>query len=576
MRSENDNNSWFWGTIFKGWPIYGESIFASFMVNLFALAIPLFVMNVYDRVIPNSAMDTLSVLATGVAIVLGFDFLLRTLRSYFIDIAGKRADLALSSSIFEKLLGTRMEAQDNSSGAVANHMREFEGLRDFFTSASLTTLIDLPFLVIFLIVIWMIGGPIVIIPLLAVPIVLTAALLIQIPLHKAVSETFKESNQKHAILVEALSGNETIKSEGAEGVMQQKWEYYIQKLAKSGMKSKLWSTLATNFTTFMHQATTIGIVIYGVHQISAGEMSVGALIASTILTGRALAPLTGIAGLLLRFRQSKVALKALHGMMAKPVDRPESTEYLQRPPPEGSIELRDISFHYPQAADENSEGTRNSEDNALNKINLSISAGEHIAIIGRIGSGKSTLQKLLLGLYQPQEGAILIDNTHLNQLDPATIRREMGYVSQDIVLFKGTLRENISFANPEADDDAVLAAAKLAGVDEFASQHPKGYDLMIGERGVGLSGGQRQTVAMARAILLQPPIILLDEPTSSMDSGAEQSWKNRFTPFLKNRTLILVTHRSSLLSLADRVVVLDKGRIAADGPRDQVLQALKK
>lgn len=506
----------------------------------------------------------------------GFDFLLRTLRSYFIDIAGKRADLALSSSIFEKLLGTRMEAQDNSSGAVANHMREFEGLRDFFTSASLTTLIDLPFLVIFLIVIWMIGGPIVIIPLLAVPIVLTAALLIQIPLHKAVSETFKESNQKHAILVEALSGNETIKSEGAEGVMQQKWEYYIQKLAKSGMKSKLWSTLATNFTTFMHQATTIGIVIYGVHQISAGEMSVGALIASTILTGRALAPLTGIAGLLLRFRQSKVALKALHGMMAKPVDRPESTEYLQRPPPEGSIELRDISFHYPQAADENSEGTRNSEDNALNKINLSISAGEHIAIIGRIGSGKSTLQKLLLGLYQPQEGAILIDNTHLNQLDPATIRREMGYVSQDIVLFKGTLRENISFANPEADDDAVLAAAKLAGVDEFASQHPKGYDLMIGERGVGLSGGQRQTVAMARAILLQPPIILLDEPTSSMDSGAEQSWKNRFTPFLKNRTLILVTHRSSLLSLADRVVVLDKGRIAADGPRDQVLQALKK
>ena len=576
MRSENDNNSWFWGTIFKGWPIYGESIFASFMVNLFALASPLFVMNVYDRVVPNNAMATLWVLAIGALLVAGFDFLLRTLRSYFIDIAGKRADLALSSSIFEKLLGTRMEAQDNSSGAVANHMREFEGLRDFFTSASLTTLIDLPFLVIFLIVIWMIGGPIVIIPLLAVPIVLTAALLIQIPLHKAVSETFKESNQKHAILVEALSGNETIKSEGAEGVMQQKWEYYIQKLAKSGMKSKLWSTLATNFTTFMHQATTIGIVIYGVHQISAGEMSVGALIASTILTGRALAPLTGIAGLLLRFRQSKVALKALHGMMAKPVDRPESTEYLQRPPPEGSIELRDISFHYPQAADENSEGTRNSEDNALNKINLSISAGEHIAIIGRIGSGKSTLQKLLLGLYQPQEGAILIDNTHLNQLDPATIRREMGYVSQDIVLFKGTLPENISFANPEADDDAVLAAAKLAGVDEFASQHPKGYDLMIGERGVGLSGGQRQTVAMARAILLQPPIILLDEPTSSMDSGAEQSWKNRFTPFLKNRTLILVTHRSSLLSLADRVVVLDKGRIAADGPRDQVLQALKK
>lgn len=560
---EPSNGSWFWKTILKGWPIYGESILASLLVNLFTLAIPLFVMNVYDRVVPNNAMDTLWVLAVGALLVASFDFLLRTLRAWFIDVAGKRADLALSSSIFEKLLDTRMEARSGASGATANHMREFEGLRDFFTSASLTTLIDLPFLVIFLAVIWMIGGPIVMIPLLIIPLVLVAALIIQIPLHNAVSETFKESTQKHAILVEALAGAETVKSENAEGVMQQKWEHYVEKLAQSGIKSKLWSTLAVNFTTFSHQLATIGIVFYGVHQISEGEMTVGALIACTILTGRALAPLTGVSSLLIRYRQSMVALKALHGLMEKPVDRPATTRFLQRPPLEGGIEFRQVSFQYPDQ-----------EESALTQLNIKINPGEHVAIIGRIGSGKSTLQKLLINLYQPQEGTLLVDNTHLNQIDPAQLRRSIGYVSQEIVLFRGTLRENISLGNPQATDEAVLQAAALAGVDLFASQHPKGYDMAIGERGEGLSGGQRQAVAMARALLSKPPIILLDEPTSSMDSSAEQSWKKRFEPFLKDRTLVLVTHRSSLLTLADRLIVLDKGKVVADGPRDQVLQAL--
>ncbi len=554
---------WFWKTILKGWPIYGESILASLLVNLFTLAIPLFVMNVYDRVVPNNAMETLWVLAIGALLVAGFDFLLRTLRAWFIDVAGKRADLTLSSNIFEQILGTRMDSRSGAAGATANHMREFEGLRDFFTSASLTTLIDLPFLVIFLAVIWMIGGPIVIIPLLAVPVVLIAAMVIQIPLHKAVSETFKESTQKHAILVEALAGSETIKSESAEGVMQRKWEQYVEKLAKSGIKSKLWSTLAVNFTTFAHQLTTIGIVAYGVHQISAGEMTVGALIACTILTGRALAPLTGVSSLLIRYRQSMVALKALHGLMEKPVDRPGTTHFLHRPTIEGAIEFRQVDFKYPHQ-----------EENAITQFNLKIKPGERIAIIGRIGSGKSTLQKLLLGLYQPQAGTVLVDNTHLGQIDPAQLRRSIGYVSQEIVLFRGTLRENISLGNPQATDEAVLQAAQLAGVDSFASQHPKGYDMEVGERGEGLSGGQRQAVAMARALLSKPPIILLDEPTSSMDSTAEKQWKDRFNPFLKERTLILVTHRSSLLTLADRLVVLDRGKLVADGPRDQVLQAL--
>ncbi|MBT3196378.1 MAG: type I secretion system permease/ATPase [Gammaproteobacteria bacterium] len=559
----SQSHFWFWKTILKGWPIYSESIFASFMVNIFTLASPLFVMNVYDRVVPNNAMETLWVLAIGALLVAGFDFLLRTLRAYFIDVAGKRADLALSATIFEQLMGTRMEARDPASGAVANHMREFEGLRDFFTSASLTTLIDLPFLAIFLAVIWMIGGPIVWIPMVAIPVVILSALILQVPLHRAVSETFKEATQKHAILVEAISGAETIKSENAEGVMQQKWEHYVEKLAKSGMKSKLWSTLAINFTTFTHQATTIAIVVFGVHQISAGEMSVGALIACTILTGRALAPLAGIAALLIRYRQSMVALRALHGLMQKPVERPATTHFLHRPPIQGAIELRQVSFQYP-----------NQEENALHNLNFTIQPGERVAIIGRIGSGKSTLQKLLLGLYQPQEGSILVDHTHLNQLDPAQLRRAIGYVSQDIVLFRGTLRDNVKLGNPQASDEELLSAAVLAGVDTFARQHPKGYDMDIGERGEGLSGGQRQAVAMARALLMKPAIVLLDEPTSSMDNSAEHSWKERFTPFLKGRTLILVTHRSSLLSLADRLIILDRGKVAGDGPREKVLQAL--
>ncbi len=565
LPNEKQGRLWFWKNIFKGWPIYSESIFASLMVNLFALASPLFVMNVYDRVVPNDAMETLWVLAIGALLVAGFDFLLRTLRAYFIDVAGKRADLALSATIFEQLLGTRMEARDPASGAVANHMREFEGIRDFFTSASLTTLIDLPFLIIFLSVIWMLGGPIVIVPLLAVPIVMLSALLLQIPLHRAVSETFQESTEKHAILVEALSGAETIKSENAEGVMQQKWEHYVERLAKSGMKSKLWSTLAVNFTTFTHQVTTIGIVLFGVHQISAGEMSVGALIACTILSGRALAPLTGIAGLLIRYRQSMVALKALHGLMEKPVERPASTRFLHRPPIQGAIELRNLSFHYP-----------NQEEYALNSLNLRVEPGEHIAIVGRIGSGKSTLEKLLLGLYQPQEGSLLVDNTHLSQLDPAQLRRSIGYVSQDIVLFRGTLRDNIKLGSPQASDKELLEAAALAGVDSFAQLHPKGYDMDVGERGEGLSGGQRQAVAMARALLLKPKIMLLDEPTSSMDNSSELAWKERFAPFLQERTLILVTHRASLLSLADRLIILDRGKVVADGPRDEVLRALNR
>lgn len=563
--TDNTSSAWFWNALFKGWPIYGESIVATLLLNLFTLAIPLFVMNVYDRVVPNSAIETLWVLAIGASIVIGFDFVLRTLRGYFLDIAGKRADLEMSSSLLKQLLGTRLEARIGSTGSLASNLRDFDGLRDFFTSATLATLIDIPFLFVFLVAIWMIGGPVVIVPLLAVPAVLLTSILIEIPLNKAVQDSFRESTQKHAILVEALAASETIKCQCAEPSILARWTALVSKVAKSGLRSKLWSSLAVNLTTLIHQFTSIATVVYGVHLIKDGELTVGALIASTILSGRALAPLTSVASLLIRYRQSMTALHALNKLMAQPLDHIDGENYLQRPPAQGAIEFREVTFSYPRQ-----------EAPALRDITLKIAPGEHVAIIGRIGSGKSTLQRLILNLYQPQQGTVLLDGIDIRQISPQQLRSQTGYVSQDIVLFRSSLRENIAFSTPTAHDEDILAAAQLAGVDDFARLHPMGYDMPIGERGEGLSGGQRQAVALARALLNAPQILLLDEPTGSMDTRAEMAWLQRFTPFSEGRTLILVTHRASLLPLVQRVIVLEQGRIVADGPRDEVLQRINR
>jgi ATP-binding cassette subfamily C protein LapB len=555
--------SWFWGTLLKSWPLYSEVIIASLLINLFALASPLFVMNVYDRVVPNHAIETLWVLAMGATIIFCFDFLMRILRGYFIDIAGKKTDILLSSMIFEQVLGTQRMAHPRSVGAFANHLHEFETFRDFFTSATLTTLIDLPFAAIFILVVWTLNNDLAKIPLLAIPIVILFSLFIQWPLHKVIQQTFRAGAQKHALLVETLTGMEDLKTLGAEGPMQRRWEQLIGQIAQSSLKSRFLSALAVNFSLLVQQLTTVAVVIYGVYLITDSKLSMGGLVASTILTGRALAPLTQIATLLTRYHQSLAALRSLNHIMEMPLERPLGHNFLHRPQLQGDIEFRQVDFNYPDQLLP-----------ALKKLSCKITAGQKIGIIGRIGSGKSTLAKLILGLYQPSNGSILLDGVDSRQIDPADLRRNIGYVPQDSQLFYGTVKENLVLGAPYLEDSQILRAAQLAGVDEWVNRHPLGFDMLIGERGEGLSGGQRQAMVLARALLLNPPILLLDEPTNAMDNSTEEQLKARLQPYLEGKTLLLVTHRMSLLSLVTHLIVIDGGQVVAMGPKEPVIQAL--
>lgn len=556
--------AWFWGTLAKFWPIYSHVALASIMINCFAIASPLFIMNVYDRVVPNNAIETLWVLALGVCTVFLFEFVMRNMRTYFVDIAGKNADVIIASRLLEQLMSMKLSSKPPSTGAMANNLREFESLREFFTSGTLVAFVDLPFIFLFLGVIFLVSGPIALIPLIAVPVVIFVGVCLQFPLRKVIEKTHRESSQKHALLVETIDGLETIKATAAEGRVQRSWERFVGLTAESSGKARFLSGIATTFAQVSIQLVTVVVVIYGVHLISEGLITMGALVASTMLTGRALAPLGAIAGMLTRLQQSRVALKALDTLMKTPVERDQEKTFLHRPRLSGEIEFKKINFNYP-----------NQEPLALDNVSFKIKPGEKIGILGRIGSGKSTIARLLLGLYEPTEGSVLMDGTDLRQIDPADLRRNIGYVSQDNYLFFGSVRENIAFGAPHVDDQTILRAAAVAGVSDFLRTHPHGFDLQVGERGMALSGGQRQAVVIARSLLLDPPIILMDEPTSGMDNSTEAMFKNRLGKALAGKTLLLVTHRSSLLSLVDRLIILDNGKIVADGKKEEVLDALK-
>jgi len=562
--TDSGGKHWFWDVIYKSWPIYAEVLVASFLINLFALATPLFVMNVYDRVVPNEAFETLWVLAIGVGIVSVFDLVMKTLRGYFIDVAGKRSDVILSSTIFEKVMGIKMESRPKSVGVFANNFHEFESFRDFLTSATLTTLIDLPFLFVFLLVIYMIGGNLAFIPLCILPLAILVGITIQVPLKKTINELFKYSAQKGAVLIESLTNLDSIKSSGAEGQMQKQWEQNTGKIAQLGLKTRLFSSVAINLTSFIQKMAMIFVVVLGVYKISEGELTTGGLIACSILTGRALAPVAQVASLITRYYQSSAALGSLDRMMSLPVERDPKKKYLHRPEFKGAIEFKNISFNYPDQPVK-----------ALDNVSFKINAGERVGILGRIGSGKSTVEKLIMGLYEAQQGSILIDGTDIRQLNPSDLRRQIGYVPQDISLMFGSVKDNITLGSAHADDDAILLAAEIAGVTGFVNNHPAGFDLQVGERGLSLSGGQRQTIAVARALLLSPRIFVLDEPSNAMDSSSEEGFKKRFASQLDAQTLLLVTHKASMLTLVDRVIVMDGSRIVADGEKEKVLAALK-
>ena len=554
---------WFWSALLAQRFVYRDVLWAALLINLFALVFPMFSMNVYDRVVPNHAIETLWALAIGVLLVLGADLFMRVLRSHFVNEASARVDVALSATLMEKVLGLRLEHRPESVGAFAQNLRGFEQVRDFIASSTVAALIDLPFALLFIGVLAWISPWLVVPVVLAFAIILVMGYLLQHRLHALAETTYKTSAQRNAILIESLSAIETIKSQGAESVIQSKWERANLFLASTNVKMRALSSGAMYATSTLTQLVSVAMILIGVYLITKGELTMGALIAASMLSGRALAPAGQIVGLLMQYQGARTALDSLNKIMSQPVERPAHEVFIHRPQLRGDIEFRNVRFAYPGRT-----------DSALDGISFKITAGERVALIGRVGSGKSTIQRLMMGLYQPTEGAVLLDGIDIRQIDPADVRRNLGCVSQDVTLFQGSLRENITFGLPYADDAAVVAAAEVAGLTEFINRHPRGFDMPVGERGESLSGGQRQSVGLARAVLRNAPLLLLDEPTSAMDFSTESQITTRVTAFAADKTVVLVTHRTSMLAMATRVIVIDGGKVVADGPRDRIMEAL--
>lgn len=555
---------WFWDAIRANAPIYRDVLLAAFFINVFALALPLFTMNVYDRVVPNHAIETLWMLAAGVVLVLLADVSLRTMRGYFLDLASRRVDVKLSAQIMEQVLGIRLEHRPASVGSYAVNLRSFETVRDFITSASVAALIDIPFALIFIAVIAWIAWPIIIPLAVGLIVVLGYAWAVEGKLKDLSETTYRAGALRNATLIESLVGLETIKSMGAESRMQRKWEETTSFLAHVGVQLRLLSNSAINVTQWSTQMVSIFVIVTGVYLITKGELSMGGLIACTMLSGRVMSPFGQVAGLVTHYHNAAIALKSLDEVMAKPVERPEGAQFLSREMFNGELEFKNVSFSYP-----------GSEMASLNDVSFRIKPGEHVAILGRVGSGKSTLQKLAMGLYQPTEGAIMVDGIDLRQLDPTEMRSRVGYVPQDVTLFYGSLRENLTLAQPQVSDAALMRAAEFANLSEFINRHPQGFDMLVGERGDSLSGGQRKSVALARGVVHEPPILLMDEPTGSMDHSTELAVKKNLAEFIAGRTMLVVTHRNSLLELVDRIIVIDNGKLVADGPKETVVQALQ-
>jgi len=565
--AEIDNTrDWFWKTLKDNKKIYIESGIAAIMINMFALANSLFIMNVYDRVVPNGEQSypTLAVLAVGVFIVFVFDFILKNLRAHFLDYAGRKADVKISSMLFEQILGMQLAERPASAGVLASNMREFETLRDFFTSATLATLIDLPFALMFVLIIYIIGGPVALVPLVAMPLVLIGGWILQKPLEKIIRESMHENALKNALLFETITGLETIKTQAAEGHTQRRWEELADKASRTSVKSRRVAVFAQNYSLFVQQIASVAVVIVGVFMINAGVLSMGALIACVILSGRAMAPLAQVSGLLTRFNQSREALKQLDDLMKKGVERPKGKHFIAMPHMEGAVNYSDVVFRYPGQTKP-----------ALDTVNFSIPKGERVGVIGAVGSGKTTLERLLMNLYQPESGSVQIDGADVRQIDPGDLRRNVGTVQQSPQLFFGSVRENITMGHETAPDSAVLRAAELSGVMEFLRDSEAGLDTQVGERGEALSGGQRQAIAIARALLYDPPILVLDEPTASMDPASENRLRKRLEDITQGRTTILITHKGSMLTLVDRLILIDRGKMVAYGPKDEVIAKLQ-
>ncbi|MCI5763579.1 type I secretion system permease/ATPase [Actinobacillus porcinus] len=561
--------AWFFKVIWRFKSYYYQVLLASFIINFLALVSSLYVMNVYDRVVPNKAYGTLWVLSLGVITAIVFELIAKLLRAYLTDIAGKKADLIISSALFRRVLNIKLQERPVSSGSYANNLRDFESVREFMTSASLLTLVDLPFLFLFIFVMFLVAGKLAFVPLTIIPVVIIVGLFAQIPLSRFINESMRESSQRQGLTVEAIEGLETLKTNNAFNWAQKRWDFFTAKSSASSIKVKNISNFVTNFTMMMQQLNTVFLVLTGTYLIHsdnpAEKITMGALIACVILSGRALAPLGQIAGLAIRFQQAWLALKGVNGIVERATDRDTERNYVTLSHIQGAVKFHQVSFGYSKDGEP-----------TVNNLTLALQPGEKVAILGKIGSGKSTMLKLAAGLYEPQHGNISLDDVDLRQIDPHFLRNQVVLLEQNPRLFLGTLRENLDLARMDgfSTDQDLLSALARFGLIDLIRQHPRGLDMPLGEDGLGLSGGQKQMVALARMTLKDPRVVLLDEPTTGLDQTSEVYALRALAHWCRSRTLVVVTHRSQVLQLVDRVVVVEDGKVVLDGPRDAVLKHL--
>ncbi len=562
--SKLSSGHWFWGTLAKSKDAFGSVLLASILINLFVIATPLFTMNVYDKVVPNDAIETLWVLAIGIFVVYSFDAILRFLRNYLLEIAGKKSDIIMSSILFSQTLNLKMDFWPKSIGSFASQLRDFESIRGFFTATTVATMVDIPFAVIFLLVIYYIGGSMVIVPLVTICLLIIYSAFMVKPLKESVEATYEATANKNSHLIESLYSIQTIKTLGASNYSQWVWEESSGTIANKSMRARLLSSSIQVVTSILMQLNTVGLIVFGIYKISDLELSMGGLIATVMIASRAVGPIGQIATLITSYQQTKTAYTSLNDLMNQEVERPEGKVFVRRPDFKGSITFNKVSFSYPEAL-----------KSSLSEVSFHIDPGEHVGIIGKVGSGKTSIIKLIVGLYGANEGSISMDSIDINQIDPADLRHDVGYLSQDIDLMRGSIRDNIAYKNLQVNDEILLQAAKISGVDLFVNQLPQGFDSDVGEHGSSLSGGQRQSIALARTLLLNEPLVILDEPTNSFDNTTESIVKKRLFEYTRDKTLILVTHKAPMLELVERLIVVDDGRIVMDGPKKEVMEALK-
>ena len=558
---------WLWGTMRRFIPYYRAALLAALLSNTLMLVTGTITSVIYDKVIPHQAFVTLWALAVAGGLAVVFDLAARQLRTHLIDLAGKKADLLVGSMLFRQSLGVRMEHRPESAGAYSHIIGQIELVREFFSSASLSAISDLPFVLIFIVMIFVMAGPLGWVMVVAVPLILGAAWLIQGSLRRATTANMQQKADLHGLLVEAVEGIEDIKATGAQGRFLHHYEQSTAASSLSQLQSRRLTSLTMNLSMISQQVVTLVMLVWGVYLIEAKVISGGALMGGVMFAMRAIGPLTSVVMLTTRYQGAQAAMRALDRVMQQPTERETGRSYIPVRELSGKVALSDVSFSYP--APPGQEAPK-----VLRSVSLRFEAGERVAILGRIGSGKSTILRLIAGLYRPSDGMVDVDGVDLRQLDPSDFRAGVGYVPQDSRLFNGTLRDNVLLGRASADATRLVQVARLTGLARVAESHPLGWDLPVGESGGLLSGGQRQLVALTRSLITEPRILLMDEPTSSMDAQSEMAFLRQLQQAAKGCTLVVVTHRPAVLELVQRIIVIDAGKVVMDGPKAQVLAAL--